>query len=50
MLMLFGVDFDAGWAERQQAFGVLAEIEDLFFGVECAVFGLVEKEVRHGNL
>ena len=39
--MFFGVDFDAGGAEGEEALGVFTEVEDLFLGVECTVFGFV---------
>ena len=40
--MLFGVDFDAGGTEGEETLGVLAEIEDQFFGVEGAALWLVD--------
>lgn len=42
ILVLVGVDPDAGGAEREQAVLVLAEIEDEFLGVEGAALGFVD--------
>ena len=47
--MLFGVDFDAGGTEGEEALRVLAEIEDQFFGVESAALWLVDLLHRNGN-
>lgn len=42
VLVLVGVDADAGGAEWQQAVFVFAEVEDEFFGVEGAALGFVD--------
>ena len=47
--MLFGVDFDAGGTEGEEALRVLAEIEDQFFGVEGAALWLVDLIHRNRN-
>ena len=40
--MFFGVDFDAGRAERQQTLSVLTEVEDKLLGMEGTMFGFVD--------
>lgn len=46
--MLICVYFDAGRAERKQAFRIFAKVEDEFFGVKGTMLGLIDL-FRHLN-